>query len=306
MKVLITPRSFALDGAAGRFLQDKGFTLLPNPYGRPMSAAELIPLVGDIDAAIAGLDEWSSDVIAAAPRLRVIARNGVGRENVDEVSTATRGIRVATTPGANKGAVAELALALMLALARRIIVADKAVKAGNFPRVSGMSLEGKTFGIIGLGNIGRELIKRLSGFSPVVLGFDPYAQPVEAYGVPIENVPLEELLARSDVVSLHLPENEETRNMMNAARLKLMKPGALLINCARGGLIDEAALYDALASGALGGAGLDAFAHEPPAGSPLLGLDNVIALPHCGAATAEVAERVSMMCAEAVWEACRT
>lgn len=257
-----------------------------NPTGKPLSSAQLAELLPGVDGYIAGLDQIDGAALEKADRLKVIARYGVGVDNVDFNVTRNKGIIVTNTPGANSGSVAELALALMLALARQIPEADKSVHLGEWPRLNGVSIEGKTVGILGLGAIGRQLSLRLRGFNCRILAYDPFYEGSFAEENGVEMAPLKDVLSQADFLSLHMPLMAETRKMVGAAFLASMKKGSFLINTARGELIDEDALRTALEIGHLRGAGLDAFVEEPPnPDHPLLSLPQVIATPHLGAQT---------------------
>ena len=286
-RVLVTPRSYGqneprlrseLEAAVG----DVAYT----SDGRPLSSGELQKLLPGCHGYIAGLDAVDRVALDAADQLRVIARYGVGVDKVDLAAARDKGVVVTNTPGANAGAVAELAVGLMLSLARSIPHANAATKAGGFSRLDGIALEGKNVGLLGLGAIGKQVARRLQGFDCTVLAFDPApdARFAEAHGVALCSQ--EEVVSRADFLSLHLPVLPETRGVANAAFLRRMKRGAFLINTARGELVDEAALLDALQSGHLRGAALDAFVVEPPgADNPLLALSQVIVTPHTGAHT---------------------
>ncbi|HZW05237.1 MAG TPA: phosphoglycerate dehydrogenase [Anaerolineaceae bacterium] len=286
-RLLVTPTSFGKnDSRLKTDLEALVGEVIYNPTGKPLRAAELAGLLPGIDGYIAGLDEINAAALAAADRLQVIARYGVGYDNVDLAAAQSKGILVTNTPGANSASVAELALGLMLSLARQIPEGDRAIHQGKWPRIAGASLEGKTVGIYGLGAIGKQLARRLAGFGCRVVACDPFVRPAEARALNVELLPTDEVVAAADFLSLHLPLLPDTRCMVNAEFLARMKPGAYLINTSRGEVIDEAALAEALQSGRLRGAALDAFITEPPeAGHPLLALPNVIATPHLGAQT---------------------
>jgi D-3-phosphoglycerate dehydrogenase len=263
---------------------------------RPLSAVELRDMVGGVDGWIAGLDEIDASVIAAADRLRVIARYGVGVDRVDLAAATAAGIVVANTPGANSAAVAELTLGLVLALARGICAANAAVREGGWPRIAGVGLAGKTAGLVGFGAIGRESARRLAAFGCRVLVADPCVPAEAVAGCGGHRVPLAELLPASDFVCLHAAATPATAGMVDAAFLARMKPGAFLVNTARGELIDEAALAESLESGHLRGAALDCFRKEPPgAEHPLFRLPQVIATPHTGAHTDEAVNAMGRM-----------
>jgi D-3-phosphoglycerate dehydrogenase len=299
--VLITARSFARDGASARLLEDNGFRIIWSPSSHPLLEADLLTLLPGIDAYIAGLDSITAAAIKAAARLRVIARYGVGYDRVDIRAAAEQGIPVTITPGANTIAVAELAFALMLAVARGIARQDASVRAGSWAKLTGPELAGKTLGIVGLGAIGVEVAKRAYAFGMKVIAFDTCQRPdcIANYGV--RYLPLPDVFAQADFLSLHAPAIPATIGMINRDTLRLMKQTAYLINTARGELVVEADLCAALREGVIAGAGLDAFACEPlPAGSPLTELDNVVLMPHSGAATHEAAERMALIAAEEV------
>jgi D-3-phosphoglycerate dehydrogenase len=257
-----------------------------NETGRPLSSAQLAALLPGVDGTIAGLDSIDAAALAAADGLRVVARYGVGVDNVDLAAAAARGVVVTNTPGANARSVAELTVALLLLLARPVVRAAAETRAGGWPRLPGLSLAGKTVGLVGFGAIGRQTARLLAGFDCRLLAYDPLLNEATAAALGVRAATLDELLADSDFVSLHAPVTPATRGMVDAPFLARMKPGATLINTARGELVDEAALLAALTSGRLRGAALDAFAAEPPGGdNPLLALPNVIATPHMGAHT---------------------
>ncbi len=270
-----------------------------NPTSRPLKAAELIPLVKDIDGYIAGLDEINEAVIQAAPRLRVIARYGVGVDRVDLKAATQRKIWVTNTPGANAAAVAELTLTFILALARQLWTVCEGTKRGEWPRTEALGLGEKTIGLIGFGAIGKEVAVRLKGFGCDLLVYDPYVEVSrgEQWGVNI--VPLDRLLSQADFVSLHTAVTPETAGMVNRDFLVRMKPGAFLINTARGELVDEPALAEAIRNGLLRGAALDCFSQEPPeSNNPLLTFPQVIVTAHVGAHTDEAVNRMGWMALE--------
>lgn len=257
-----------------------------NPTGKPLSSAQLSELLIGKDGLIAGLDVIDGPALAGADRLKVIARYGVGYDNVDLAAAKSKGIVVTNTPGSNSASVAELALALILALARQIPEAVQSVHQGKWPRLSGLSLEGKVVGILGLGAIGKQLARRLSGFDCTILAHDPFADAEFAAINGVQLASMEEVIGRADFLSLHMPLLPETNRLVDAEFLARMRKGAFLVNTSRGDVVDEAALYDALVSGQIRGAGLDAFSVEPPDPSnPLLQLPQVIATPHLGGMT---------------------
>jgi len=296
-RVLVTPTTFGKEDPALRSTLEKTVgEVLYSPVARPLTSSELLPLVKDADGYIAGLDQIDSSVIEAAGRLQVIARYGVGVDQVDVEAATQRGIVITNTPGANSVAVAELTIALMLVLGRRICLADQATRSGEWPRYSGVGLRGKTVGLVGFGAIGREVASRLKAFGCRILVVDPCVGVDCANTYAVQRVPMEELLASSDFVSLHASLNPSTSGMVDDTFLKKMKQGAFVVNTARGELIDEQALCDALEKGHLAGAALDCFRKEPPAPDhPLLGLSQVIVTPHTGSHTDEATNAMGWM-----------
>jgi D-3-phosphoglycerate dehydrogenase len=286
-RLLVTPTSYGKnDSRLKTDLEARVGEVTYNPTGKPLSSAEVRDLLPRIDGYIAGLDAIDAAALAGADRLKVIARYGVGVDNVDLAAAKAKKIVVTNTPGANSVSVAELALGLMLALARQIPEAVEAVHLGKWPRFAGLSLEGKTIGILGLGAIGRQLVRRLQGFDCRIVVHDPFVDAASASALGVELTGMDDVLAQSDFLSLHMPLLPETRGVVNDEFLERMKPGAFLINTARGEVIDEGALLRALQSGHLRGAGLDTFAKEPPdPENPLLKLPQVVATPHLGAMT---------------------
>jgi D-3-phosphoglycerate dehydrogenase len=262
---------------------------------RGLTEAELLPLVSEIDAWIVrGGTRVTRRLIEAAPRLRWVARAGAGLDNIDVAAAKERGVTVLNVPGANAVAVAELVFGLLLGLLRRIPAADASVRRGEWDksRFMGRELRGKTLGIVGLGKIGRAVAQRAHGFEMACIGFDPLVSDEEVRAMGVEPLAFDELLSRADIVTLHVPLTPETNGMIGPAQIARMLPGAILVNAARGGLVDEAALFTALESGALSGAALDVFAGEPPKASPLLSHPRVVLTPHVGAATVEAQEAV--------------
>ena len=229
-------------------------------------------------------------LLDVCPNLKVIVRGGVGLDTIDHEYAKSKGIAVMNTPLASSASVAELAIGYMFALARSTVKATASMKSEKWDKKSfeGDEIGGKTLGLIGVGNIGKETAKRASALGMTVVAYDPYVKEIPG----IQLVSLDELLAKSDYISLHLPKTKESANMIGAEQFAKMKNGVRIINCARGGIIDENALYDALTSGKVAGAALDVFAEEPPTDWKLLKLDNVIGSPHIGAATKEAQARV--------------
>jgi len=298
-RVLVTPRSFRKQsGEHKRILLEADCELVEATQDRPLKAAELLELIPEADALIVGLDEVTEEVIAAGQRLKVISKYGVGLDNIDIPAATAAKIVVTNTPGTNHVAVAELTMGLLLALARRIPQHNNSAKAGSWARVTGVELAGRALGLLGLGQISREVIKRAASFSMRLLVHTshPAEELVKAYEVAY--VPLEHLLSNSDFVSLHCALTPERVGLIGEKELRMMKPTSYLVNTARGELVDEEALYRALHEGWIAGAASDVFAHEPPTGSPLLGLDNFIITPHMGANTYEAIQRMGVMAAQ--------
>ena len=291
-------RILVLDGLhpAGMDLlrREPGFDVIAR---RALSPADLPAAVSDADALLVrSATKVSEAVMAAAPRLKVIGRPGAGVDNIDVAAADRRGIAVLSTPGANAEATAEHTIALLFALARHIPQAFASLKAGRWERSqwTGLQIAGKTLGLLGCGRVGRAVAGRARGLKMRVLAHDPAADPRDLEACGAVPVAFDTLLAGADVLSLHVPLTAATRGLLGREALARMKPGALLLNCARGGLVDEAALAEALRAGRLAGAALDVFEQEPPPpGHPLLALPNVVATPHLGAATAEAQEEAA-------------
>ncbi|MCB1058168.1 MAG: phosphoglycerate dehydrogenase [Acidobacteria bacterium] len=266
----------------------------------------LLEMLPDYDALVVrSATKVTAEVLAAGKRLRVVGRAGIGVDNVDVKAATERGILVVNAPTANMMSATEHTFALLLALARRVPPADASMKSGTWDRKTfvGTELQGKTLGIIGFGRIGQRVAHRARGFEMKVLAYDPFLDPAVARREEVEPVTLDELLPRADMVTLHTPLTEQTRNLLNRQRLAAMKPGALLINCGRGGVLDEAALLELLESGHLGGAGLDVYAEEPVTDFALAKHPKVVATPHIGAQTREAQLRIAHDTAEMVIKA---
>jgi phosphoglycerate dehydrogenase-like enzyme len=254
----------------------------------------------DVDAMLASTDPLNRDVLAGST-LRVVARQGVGYDSVDVSAATDLGIVVTTTPGVLEECVAEHTIALLLGVTRDLVRRDREVRAGNWSRRSLPRMAGKTLGIVGLGRIGRAVVPRAQGLGMRVIAHDPFADVEYARERDVELCPLDELLATADVVSLHSPSTPETANLINARTLARMKRGAVLINTARGGLVDEDALCEALRSGHLLGAALDVFKQEPlPADSPLAKLDNVLLCTHMAGLDLESVRDGSVLAAQCI------
>lgn len=285
-KVLIGSRSFGqLFPEHITELERAGCAVVPNPVGRALHESELLQALDGVDAIITGTDELTARVIESASQLKTIVKHGVGLETIDLVAARGRGIVVSFTPGTIHDSVADLTMALMLALARKIVPAHLSTQQGSWKPFFGMELRDATLGLVGLGRIGQAVCVRARAFGMGILAHDPYPNEGFAAEHHVTFVPLRELLKASDVVSLHAAAEQVAGVLIGDEELRLMKPGALLINTARGQLVDETALAEALRDNRLGGAGIDAFVNEPPVGSPLLNLDNVVLTPHLGGRT---------------------
>lgn len=301
MKILITPTSFQKqqNSEAKAMIEAFADEIVYNPHSRPLETDEIIPLLDGVDGYIAGLDYITADVINKAPKsLKVISRYGAGVDRVDLEAAKAKGITVTNTPGTNAVAVCELAMGLMLCLARAIPRLDGAVKKGEWPRNNGTELMGKTLGVVGFGAIGRNLAVRAKAFGMNVIAYDPYFNAEFAAQHGVEQKSIDDVISGADFISLHVPLTGETKYMIGKDAISRMKDGAFIINTARGGLVDEAAAADAIKSGKLGGIGLDAYEAEPVTDSPLLGLDNVVMTPHTGAHTNEAIAGMGIMAVE--------
>ena len=266
-----------------------------------LSKEELEKIIKDYDGlAVRSATKVTEKVIGAAAKLKVVGRAGIGVDNIDVRAATAKGIIVMNTPFGNSITTAEHALSLMMALARQIPEADRSTQAGKWEKTKflGVELSAKTLGIIGCGNIGSIVADRAIGLKMKVIAYDPFLSAERAVALGVEKVELDDLLRRADFITLHTPLTDKTRNVIDAASLKKAKKGVRIVNCARGGLVDERALADALKAGHVAGAAFDVFEVEPAKDSPLFGLPNVICTPHLGAATSEAQENVALQVAE--------
>ena len=299
----MTPRvlvSDKLSKTAVQIFKDRGIAVDYQPdLGKDKE--KLLAVIGDYDGlAIRSATKATEKLLSAASKLRVIGRAGIGVDNVDLPAATKRGIIVMNTPFGNSITTAEHAITLMLALARQIPQADTSTQAGKWEknRFMGVEITGKTLGIIGCGNIGSIVADRAHGLRMKVISYDPYLSPERALALGVEKVELAELFRRSDFITLHTPLTDKTRNIIDAKALAAVKKGVRVINCARGGLVDEVALRAALDSGHVAGAAFDVFSEEPAIANPLFGHPNVVCTPHLGAATTEAQENVALQIAE--------
>jgi D-3-phosphoglycerate dehydrogenase len=296
VKVLIADK---MDSRAAAIFRDRGIQVDEKPG---LSADELKAIIGEYD----GLAVRSSTKVGAAamdcalPRLKVIGRAGIGVDTIDVPAASARGIVVMNTPFGNSITTAEHAIAMLFALAREIPEADRSTQGGKWEksRFMGVELAGKTLGLIGCGNIGSIVADRAHGLKMKVVAYDPFLSPERAVELGVDKVELDELLARADFITLHTPLTDQTRGILSREALAKTKPGVRIVNCARGGLIDEAALKDALDSGHVAGAALDVFAEEPAKDNPLFGTRGLICTPHLGASTTEAQVNVAIQIAE--------
>jgi D-3-phosphoglycerate dehydrogenase len=263
----------------------------------------LLAALGDADAVIVrSATQIDAEAIAAAPRLTVVARAGVGLDNVDVAAATRRGVMVVNAPTSNIVSAAEQAIALLLAVARHTSVAHASLRRGEWQRskFTGVEIQGKTVGVVGLGRIGVLFAQRMAAFGSRLIAYDPYVQPARAAQLGVRLVGLDELLRDSDFISIHLPKTPETLGLIGEKELRLVKPTVRIVNAARGGLIDEQALADAIAEGRVAGAGIDVYAKEPCTSSPLFNYDNVVAVPHLGASTVEAQDKAGLAVARSV------
>ncbi|WP_375289407.1 phosphoglycerate dehydrogenase [Qipengyuania sp.] len=294
-KVLISDK---MDDNAARIFAENGCDVDVKPG---MTPDELKAVIGEYDGlAIRSATKVTADILDAATNLKVIGRAGIGVDNVDIPAASSKGVVVMNTPFGNSITTAEHAIAMMFALARQIPEANTRTQAGEWPKNAFMGVEvtGKTLGLIGAGNIGTIVAARANGLRMKVVAYDPFLTPERAIEIGVEKVTLDELLARADFITLHTPLTDETRNILSRENLAKTKQGVRIVNCARGGLIDEAALADALDSGQVAGAALDVFQAEPAKESPLFGKPNFICTPHLGASTTEAQVNVALQVAE--------
>lgn len=280
--VAVTSRSFSRHPVLRGELLERYSDVRFNDEGLSLAGEPLVEFLRGRRKAITALERIDDALLEQLPELELISKIGVGLEMIDQDALERHGVRLVWTPGTNSNSVAELTLALAIATLRRVPEAASELRAGEWRQPKGRTLSGRTVGIVGFGSVGRELARLLGPFGCRIVAHD-----VKREAADVEWLELDDLLAVSDVVTLHVNLDESTRNLIDARRLALMRPDAVLINTARGGLVDEAALRDALVAGRLGGAGLDVFAEEPPADRSLLELPNVLATPHIGGSTDE-------------------
>lgn len=297
-KILITPKSFvqAKDKADEVFRQ-YDLEIVENKTGKTLTKEQMLDLCSDVDGIIVGIDPMDEEILRRAPRLKAISKYGVGLDNIDLKVAKELDIKVKKAVGANTRSVAELTVGLFFALSRNLMQAAHDVKAGMWNRSIGHEVQGKVVGIIGFGAIGREVAKMSMGIGMKVMAYDPYFNDMELAKTLNTNMTnISDILEKADFVSLHLPLNNDTKKIINIESLSKMKRTAFLVNTARGELVDEEALYEALKRGIIAGAAQDVFSQEPPSDQhKLLSLDNFILTPHIGAYTKEATERMVMI-----------
>lgn len=302
-KIICTSPTFGQYSAkAVEMIENEGYELVRIPAEEWKDPSKLINYAKDAQGWISGVSKCTREILESAPLLKVVTKHGTGVDSIDLNAAKEKNIVVANAPGLNANAVADLAFSFVLSLARKIPYSDKFVRNGKWKPVMGIELKGKTLGVIGLGAIGKGLIKKASSFDMNFVAFDVYQDEefIKKYNVKMLS-DAKEVLKEADFISLHVPLTAETRNMVSTDEFKMMKKTAYIINCARGGVIDEQALLNALNTEEIAGAALDVFTSEPPSvDNPLLALDNVIVAPHMGAYTEEAMAAISEVCAENV------
>ncbi|MCR4666989.1 MAG: phosphoglycerate dehydrogenase [Desulfovibrio sp.] len=286
MQILVTPRSFGKNNPElFERLAEKGLHVLRNDTGGILSEDDMIKRIRDCEGVILGVDPLNARVLANAPKLRAIAKYGVGTDNIDLAECQRRGIKVSKTIGANSNAVADYAFTLMLCVARKALLIDSRCRKKDWGKISSIDLYGKTLGIVGLGNVGRCVAARAKGFSMRILAYDVFRDEEWARDHGVTYTDLDTLCAESDILSLHAALTPENHHMINATRLASLKKDAILINTARGDLVDEEALLSALKEQKIYGAGLDVFSSEPPSNPDWYSLDNLVMGSHCSSST---------------------
>jgi phosphoglycerate dehydrogenase-like enzyme len=300
-KVLIAPATLAdVGGPYLEAFRAAGLEVVFSPHPAQMVEGQILTALHGAAASLAGSEPYTRRVLAANPQLRVIARAGVGYDAVDVAAATEQGVAVCIAPGTNQDAVAEHTFCLMLALVKNLVAQHTGTVAGHWPRQANLPLRGRALGLAGLGRIGKAVAVRGAAFRMPLLAYEPYPDQafVRQYNVTL--MPFERLLAESDFLSLHLPLTPASRHVINKATLARMKPTAYLINTARGGLVCEADLYEALCARQLAGAALDVFEEEPPGASPLLALENVVVTPHAAGVDVQSRDDMALSAAQAI------
>jgi len=302
-KILITPRSLTKDGdPALALLTREGFELVFSTPGKMPQTDELIGLLPGCAGWLAGVEPIPADVLETAVDLKVISRNGTGIDNIDVQAARRLGIEIMRAEGANARGVAELTLGVILGLIRSILFSDAGMKRGLWERRKGLELQGRTLGLIGCGKIGQLVARLALAFGMDVLAYDAFPDQRFAPASSFRFTTLEEVLAHSDIISLHCPEQPDGRAILDCERLRRLKPGVFVVNTARASLIDETGALEALQTGQVAGLALDVYDHEPPAATPLLSDDRVIVTPHIGGYTTESVSRATLKAVENLLE----
>lgn len=298
-RVLVTGRNFASVTPDFNYFIERGYEIVENPYkGRMPNEEELCAVIGDVDAILVGNDRISAKVLACAKRLKVVAKSGIGVDNIDVDRCSEMGIAVVNVPGTTAIPVAELTIAMMLNISKLIMYTNRRVMGGMWPVDRGHDVFGKKLGIVGFGRIGQQVAKRAKAFDMELYAYDPFMNHEKAEELGVIESSLDEITEQCDYITIHVPKTPENVNLFDAARIARMKKGSYLINCARGGLVDEEALYHALQSGWLAGAAMDVLAVEPPVSRPkLFDCENFLITSHSGGNSQESISETSRVAA---------
>jgi D-3-phosphoglycerate dehydrogenase / 2-oxoglutarate reductase len=303
-RILITATNYSKYCArAKKLLEDAGYELIENAFGRPMTFDELKVRVPGVRGVVVGVDTWNEEVFKLAPELRVMSRFGIGVDNIDLAAAKARGIKVTNARGDNADSVAECVVALILALYRDVVGLDASTRRGRWDRYVGNTIRGKKVGLVGFGAIAQYVARLLSAFGATIVAYDLFRDEAAAKRLGVSFVDLDALIEQSDIVSLHVPATPETTRLIGERQLGRMKKTAILINTARGAVVDQGALCAALKERRIAGAGIDVFEKEPTdASNPLFALDNVVVTPHSAAETYETYDAVSIATATAIMD----
>jgi D-3-phosphoglycerate dehydrogenase len=296
-KILVTPRSFGKHSKQPiQMLEEAGYEVQLNPYNRILSKSEMKNAIKDVDGIIVGVDPLDEEVLKEAKNLKAIAKYGVGTDNIDLRYASNHHIPLTVAAGANNDAVADYTMALMLAAARRVTTIDAKCKQKDWTKITTVDVYGKVLGLIGIGSIGKGVAKRAKGFNMKILAYDLVRDEEFAreYGVTYVDT-IDDILSESDFISLHLPLTDSTRHLISYQEFEKMKPDAVIINTARGGLINENALEHVLKNNMIWGAGVDVFEEEPPSNLELLSLDNLVIGSHCAASTVQAIDNMGIL-----------
>lgn len=301
-KVLIAKPFYSKNSPSGyKLLKEKGYDIIETPYNRDYTVEELKKAIREIDGVIADSEKWCDETLDAAPKLKVISRYGTGMDNVDVEAAKRHGVIVTNCPGVNSNTVAEQAVALLLSATRNIPQINKSTKQGGWDRGMFSEISGSTVGILGFGNIGQKVAKKLTGFGCRIIAYDKYPNLEAAKALEVELVTFEQLLSISDCISIHMPLLAETYHCISDENLNKMKKGVIIVNTSRGPIVDENAMYNALKQNQVALFASDVFEQEPPASSnPLFKLENYIATPHIAGETYENSEKTGLMTAQVI------